>query len=187
MPVPIRNAIIVLVLCLAALASWYLRAPEEGPVSNMQTRYPDLGYYLTDAIFSGLDADGQVIYQLAAARIEEFPESDMLSLETVELTYSDIAAVPWLIRAASAQSPRDGSYIALAGDVTIESTKRDSSETARIETEDLLFEPETNFASTPGPVSLAIGASRITAIGLSAYLKDERISLESDVHAEVAR
>jgi lipopolysaccharide export system protein LptC len=141
-----------------------------------------LGYYLKDAVFRGLDTEGHIVYRLAAARIDQARDSDILELAAVEITYRDEQDVPWIIRASRARSTADRSVIELEGDVTIESSG--PGEFTRIESSDLRLEPNNYFASTSGPVRFAYGNNRIYAVGLKAYLQDERIDLESEVHAE---
>ena len=182
MTTPIRNFLILLLLAVIAGGSWLFGRKPLPTAPAPEAAEAALGYYLKDAVFSGLDADGRVIYRLAAGRIEQAPDSDMLTLESVEISYRDERAVPWIIRAAHARSSEDRAIIELEGDVTIENSG--PGQITRIESSDLRLEPGNYFASTSGPVRFAVGNTWIRAVGLKAYLRDERIDLESEVHAE---
>ena len=182
MSTPVRNILILFTLAVIAAASWLFGRKPAPSVPVRDAAQPALGYYLKDAVFRGLDTEGRVIYRLAAGRIEQAPDSDVLELEGVEISYRDSQELPWIIRASRARSTEDRAVIELEGDVTIKSS--DPGERALIESSDLRLEPGNYFASTNGPVRFAIGDTWIRAVGLKAYLKDERIDLESEVHAE---
>jgi len=185
MPVRLRNTVLFLLLGAAAFGSWLLRPAAPLRDAALDTSAPSLGYYINDAVFSGLDDDGRIIYRLVAARIEGFEDSTVLNLDDVEIRYAPELELPWRITATSARSGADQETLELAG-VIIESTTENPDERTRIEAAALSLEPKRQLVSTPGPVRFAIGASRIDAVGLSADLRAERFSLESGVYGQVA-
>lgn len=185
MPVRLRNIVLFLLLGAVAATSWLLRPLEPLPDSAAEVSDSALRYYINDAVFSGLDDDGRIIYRMAAARIEGFGDSRILNLDDVEIRYAPDLNVPWLITAATARSGGEQDFLELSG-VIIESTTEQPEERTRIEADDLRLEPKQQFASTPGPVRFSIGASIIDAVGLTADLRAERISLESGVYGHVA-
>ena len=140
---------------------------------------------MNDAVFSGLDSEGKIVFQLVAARIEGSEDSSLLNLSDVEINYAEDLDVPWLITAASAVSARDQDFLELH-DVVLQRTADSPNERARIEATDIRLEPDTQIARTSGPVRFAIGTSSIEAVGLTADLRAERFRLESGVNARIA-
>ena len=54
----------------------------------------------------------------------------------------------------------------------------------RVETDRLTVDIDTNVASTDGEVRVAVGDDWVTAIGMTAYLMEERLQLQSSVHGQ---
>jgi LPS export ABC transporter protein LptC len=181
----LRNLILSVALIAAAVASWLLRPPEEtaGPIPV--TAASERQFYILDAVFSGLDADGNVAYRLAAARIEGTEGSQQMRFHDVEINYAPNHAIPWQITAQTARRLADQNMLELT-DVVIESTSASPEEATRIEAEMLELEPDLQVASSSGPVRFAIGNNRIDAVGVNVDLRSERIRLESRVSGRVA-
>ena len=181
----IRKSALLVVLLAAAATSWLMRPTPEPAEVITRTADAKRVYYMTDAVFSGLDEQGRIIYRVAASRIEGTEEADELDLSDVEIRYVPDLDVPWLIKARSARTDAQRKVLDLT-DVVIESTSDDPSQAARIEASDIQLEPERQLASTAGPVLFAIGPSTINAVGLVADLRAETFVLESNVNARVA-
>jgi LPS export ABC transporter protein LptC len=186
MYVNVRNAVWLSLLVGAAAATWYLSrpAPEEAP-RDTGLGASSLGYYLTDAVLLGTDDSGEVFYRIVADRVEEHPRSEQLLLTSIEIEYRDEAEVPWRIRASSASGPLDRDYLDLSGDVRIESLPDSEGQRTLIEADSLRLEPQARIASTDGPVRFLVDDVWINGVGLKAYLKDDRIDLESQVNARI--
>lgn len=181
----LRKSVLFVILIAAAAASWLLRPPQEPLDVITSTAGVKRIYYMNDAVFSGLNERGEIIYRVAATRIEGSDDTDRLDLSNVEIRYVPDLNVPWLIRARSATTNADRKVLALS-DVVIESTTDDPRQAARIEASDIQLEAESQLASTSGPVRFAVGASTINAVGLIADLRAETIILESNVNARIS-
>jgi LPS export ABC transporter protein LptC len=186
MPARLRNLFLFIVLIVAAAATWLLRPAEDTENPSTGTGVSERGFYILEAIFSGLDETGKVVYRLAAARIEGSQSSEQMSFHEVEISYGQDQEIPWEITAQSARRRADGNIVELTG-VIIESISDGSEQITRIEAETLELEPDRQLASTSGPVRFIIGDNRIDAVGLTADLRNEQISLESRVSGRVAQ
>ena len=183
----LRNVFLALLLGGAAAASWYLSlAPAESPPPASSGGASDLGYYLLGAVFRGMNAEGRLVYEITADRIEEDPDQAHLRLQNVEISYFETENVPWLARAARATAPRNREFVDLEGSVTLSTTDDDTGAPTLIETEKMRFAPERYVASTDGPARVTVGGSWMDAGQLEANLKDDVIRI-SDVHASVSR
>jgi WD40 repeat protein len=54
-----------------------------------------------------------------------------------------------------------------------------------VETTSLRLEPDTFIVSSQAPVSIVMGTQRLRSIGMRAYLMDDRLELESEVHGQI--
>lgn len=181
----IRNLLLAIVLLAAAGGTWLLRPPiiEDTPVTR--TSSADRGFYILDAIFSGLDEHGELLYRLAAARIEGSEQTEQLRFHDVEIRYTQAQNVPWQITAAQASRRADTQTLELM-QVVIESTDEAAARSVRIEADSLELETDNQLAHTSGAVRFAIGANRIDAVGLMADLHNEKITMESGVSGRVS-
>jgi lipopolysaccharide export system protein LptC len=175
------------VLAAVAFTTWlYGRPPAAGgPGPSAGTPGSPLGYYVLGARLLGTDAEGRVTYRLSADRLEEIPANDSLALAGVRVEYAPPDAAPWLIRATSAISPKDGSSLELKGGVELRSGP--SSETAPtvILTDSLRFSPDTSSAESDDDVSISVGDWHLDATGFRTHLKADTLRLESNVHGKL--
>jgi len=179
----IRNVFVAVLLAAAAGSSWYWsRAGTTDDRPGEARKSLPLGYYLTDAEIIGSDETGRLLYKIWAGQAEEHPEEGRLALRNVRVEYRPVEDVPWFLTADSGEAPTDQSYIDLSGAVELANAPREQGERTLIQTQTLRFEPEAFVAGTENTVSLFLSAGRLDAVGIKAYLRDDRLELESNVH-----
>lgn len=187
MPTSLRNVLLALLLFGAAAATWYLSFPENDRTLRGDAQgAASLGYYLKGAVFRGMNAEGRLVYEINAARIQENPGADFLTLENVEITYFETEDVPWLARAAHATTPLSRAFIDLQGSVRLSSTNDAAGRQTLIEADAMRIEPDRYFAITEGPARLAVGNNWMSAGKLEADLKDDVVR-GSNVYAQISR
>jgi len=181
-----RNVVWLTLLTSGAIATWFLgRPPQNDDSPGAASTGSTLGYYLNEAVLIGTDQSGEVLYRMAAERIEENPDTEQLLLWTVELEYRDDRDVPWRVRASAALGPKTREYFDFTGGVSIERDPDSEGLKGLIEAQSLRLEPDRHFASTEGPVRFLIGDTWLHGVGLKADLKGGEIDLESDVYAQI--
>jgi lipopolysaccharide export system protein LptC len=187
MPLNLRSVTGLALLAVIAAASWLWSqyqatptAPQRDPVSVPP------GYYLSGAVLTGTDVEGRIQYRMRAGRAEERPASNTLEFSDVEIEYAPAQEIPWIVRATIATGPANLTQLELSGKVSLESS-RPGRDPLLIETTQLQFEPEQLIARSDRPVQISIGTRRIDAVGLSVYLKEDRLQLESQVHGQFLR
>lgn len=185
MPARLRNLILSVLLIAAAIGTWLLRPAESPDAQASNLAGTERGFYIRDAVFNGLDENGEVIYRLAAMRIEGSERTEQMSFHDVAISYGEDLEVPWRITAQTAHTQADGKVLELTG-VVIQSAPESTGQPTRIEADTLELEAERQLARTTGPVTFAIGGSRLDAVGLTADLRNEQINLESNVSGRVA-
>jgi LPS export ABC transporter protein LptC len=117
--------------------------------------------------------------------VEERPDEAHLRLEHVRFEYEPSEKVPWSIVASTGEAPiGTPAYLDLEGEVELTRDTAASGKPTRVETDRLRLEPDTHLASAPGPVRLWFGRYALDAVGLKAFLEDDRFELESQVHGQ---
>lgn len=178
-----RNIVISALLLAALAATWYFgRIGDVAPTASEPEISAPLGYYLKGAVLLGTNDEGHVFYRILAGQVSE-GEQASLELDRVRVEFRDSENVSWEVTAARAAAAQDRSLLELSGGVRLSSAADTGPETV-IETEHLSLEPDSYLASTSGEVAVSVGRHRLAATGMKAYLRDDRLELESKVHGQ---
>lgn len=180
------NAIVVGLLVAAAVGTWILsqRAEPEAELARTGDGTPPT-YYLRDAVMLRTDESGRVLYRIHADLAEEQPGADALLLTGVRVEYREDEQVPWHVRAGRASAWLEEQTLELEDGVELIRTPEGDGPPATVRAEQLLLEPLRHIASAEGEVWFTLGANEIVAVGLKAFLKEDRLELESDVHGRL--
>jgi LPS export ABC transporter protein LptC len=172
------------VIALLAIAWLALHGEASGPAAPETARVSaqSPGYSASDAILTETGADGVPMYTLHAAKIREQPTSRVALLDRVEMQFRDSAGQLWHGRADEARVTDQASQVDLSGNVTLSGLLPGTTEPARISTDRLRVDTHSEVVTTQDPVSLDWAGGQLTARGLIARLRDERIRLEAQVH-----
>jgi len=176
-----RSIIAFVLLAAGAFASWYLarqfQADEivEAPFDAVQR-----GYYLKSARILGTGPNGDLLYEIQAERAEQQDE-DHIAFTDVVIHYSPQSEVPWHVNADTAMIHKDAKRVLLRGHVTATSSQGFSGSDTEIRTQYLELDPENYLAETDERVQIRIGARSLTATGMLASLKENRLELKSNV------
>lgn len=177
----LRNAGGLTLLLAAAAASWYLAGSlEQTPVVDDGEAPLEQGYYLRGARILGTGDAGELIYEIEAEFAEQ-QAGDRIAFDNVRIRYSPASDVPWSLSADAATISGDRERLTLAGHVLAVSSEGFAGNVTEIRTERLDLEPEQYRAWTDERVQIRIGERSLTAIGMEALLRENRLRLESNV------
>ncbi|NCF51425.1 LPS export ABC transporter periplasmic protein LptC [Gammaproteobacteria bacterium] len=176
-----RNIVGLALLTAGALASWYLARQNRGeePVVaafDAVTR----GYYLKSARILGTGPDGHLLYEIQAESAEQ-QSDDRIWFTDVKINYSPQSEVPWAIIADTAAIHQTEKRVLLRGHVSAVSSEGFSGDETELRTQYLELEPENYLAETDQRVQIRIGTRSLTATGMLASLKDNQLTLKSNV------
>lgn len=177
----IRHILSIIVLCAAAIASWFVArsfAPAE--VTETVSDAGVYGFYLRAARILGTGDDGQLLYEIEADYAEQQDNRD-IQLQNVQITYAAEAEVPWTITSDRAMITANQDLLRLSGHVVALSNEGFAGEVTEIRTEVLEIDPDNYRAQTDARVQLRIGARSLTATGMLALLQENRLELHSNV------
>ncbi len=179
-----RNIAVTILLTAAALGSWYLarqNSEEEAVESSAEALH--LGFYVKSARILGTGPDGALLYEIQAKHAEQIGETEV-SLTNVLINYSPASDVPWIVDADSALINQGERLVRLRGHVRAISSEGFSGDETEIRTEYLELNPESYVATTDERVQIRIGARSLTATGMLASLKENQITLKSNVNGK---
>jgi LPS export ABC transporter protein LptC len=184
----IYRLLILLGLALVGVAVWLTLSPRQAePVTaqNSGPGRPDLGYSATDASVVETGVDGLPLYTLQAHQIQEDPDTNIINLSTVHMSFRDTHGNEWQTPADQAQARQDSAQIDLAGSIDLFGTPSGSDKSVHVLTDQLHVDTHTDVITAPA-VTLTWGGIVIHAPGLVVDTKDQKLSLESDLHGHFA-
>jgi LPS export ABC transporter protein LptC len=181
-----RTAVLIAVLAVAAAASWYLTRQNRDAATQQSQNIVNRGYYLKSARILGTGPDGTLLYEIKADRAEQKAD-ESIEFTDVSVRYSPQSDVPWTLSADSAIIGQDRQQVILQGNVLAVSSKGFSGDETEIETQYLEQNPETYVAETDDRVHIRIGSRSLSATGMLASLKENRLQLRSNVSGKFVR
>jgi lipopolysaccharide export system protein LptC len=182
----LRTAVLIAVLAVAAAASWYLTRQNRGTAAPQPQNIVNRGYYLKSARILGTGPDGSLLYEIRADRAEQ-KEDDSIEFTDVSVRYSPQSDVPWTVIADTATIGQDHQHVILQGNVLAVSSEGFSGDQTEIATQHLELDPETYVAETDDRVHIRIGSRSLSATGMLASLKENRLQLRSNVSGKFVR
>lgn len=172
----------LVVLALVAMATWWVvRDGEPRDPLPTATETAPAGFYMRGARLIGLGEDGEVLYRLSAAFGTQAAEDDPIALSGVTIDYAPAAEVPWHIEGGQAEVTPDRLRIRLFDGVVATSTGNAHSP-AVIRSPSLELDTDTQIASTRDEVHVETPEGTLQGVGMTAWLREDRLKLESRVH-----
>ncbi len=170
-------------LALAALAagSWWLNQRLEPGGGDVEERPARDGFYMTEAEITTAGPDGLPRYRVIADEIRQRALGGPTEFHDVRVEYNIYSPSPWLMTAPQGLLSDDQSLLELWGGVEVIGESGDHGRAA-VETERLEIDTATHVARSAVLVQLALGEQRLSGVGMVAYLLEERLQLQSEVH-----
>ena len=138
------------------------------------------GYVAINADLVDTGADGKPSFRQRAARIEQATPTSDITLEEPEFRHQGKSA--WTLNAHRGVMPPDTRQLQLAGDV--QAVGALGAAPISIRTETLAVDLAQQKLDTPASVSIQWGRNRLSATGMHADMKNDRLRLESRIHGE---
>jgi LPS export ABC transporter protein LptC len=171
---------------LAAGAWWLARDQSSAPAPSAPTAVVGTGYFLHQATVTQSDASGAPLIELTTEQATQEPNSTAVLLGPLTAHYYLARGGPWQVTADSGRLSEGATTVELEGHVTLTGLPSPHLAPAVVRTEQLSLDTATSVATTSVPVRIELGRNAVTAVGLRADLKSQRLWLESDVHGHYA-
>ena len=170
-----------LILLGLAGVSWFInRSLQPEPPARQADGTIESGYYLKDARILGTGEDGRLLYRITAISARQNASGEIV-MDNVEIKYTPSAGVQWTLIADSATLQSEQRNLSLSGNVRALSEKAFDGKDTEITTSYLEFDPDTYRAQTDARVRIRIGQRSLGATGMLALLKENKLSLKSNV------
>lgn len=170
-----------LLLAAAAAGSWWLNQRVDTlPVDGAERPAPE-GFYMTEAEITTAGPDGLPRYRVIADQIRQGSLGGPTELREVRVEYNIYSPSPWLMTAPEGRLSSDQSVLQLWGGVEVVGDSGDHGPAA-LATERLEIDTGTHVARSSVQVDLALGQQQLSGVGMVAYLLEERLQLQSEVH-----
>ena len=185
----IYRLLILFGLVLAVVAVWLMLGTGSlGPTTARSSRpaAADQGYSATDATVVETGADGLPMYTLQARQVQQDPDSNLVNLSTVHMTFRDASGGQWQARSDQAVAQQDSGQIDLTGAVDVSGIFSGADQPAHILSNTLHVDTRTDIIRTRSAVTLKWAGYVVDARGLVVNTKNHNVKLESEVHGHFA-
>ncbi len=177
-------------LCLVLLAlcssGWYFaNSPPVIKLDNQTlSATPDtIIHHLTVKQF---DSKGQLSHYLKTPLLRHIPLDNVHQLTTPNIMISRKAQSPWKIDAKFATAIHGGKQIKFTDHVIIHQQPDGAGKEATLETDELIYFPKTQLATTTKHVTIIQAGNRVESVGMNAYLAENRVQLLSNARGYYA-
>jgi LPS export ABC transporter protein LptC len=182
--------LILLGLALVGVAVWLTLAPRRAEPVAAQASGPaaaEQGYSALEASVVETGADGLPLYTLQAHQVQQNPDTDIINLSTVHMTFRDSSGRQWQGRSDTAVVQQDSSQIDLAGSIDVSGAFAGNSQPPDILTDKLHVDTQTQIIGTRSAVILKWAGVVAQARGMVVNVKENLVTLEAGVHGQVAQ
>jgi lipopolysaccharide export system protein LptC len=166
------------------MAGWLvLNGEQNGPaVQPAGPAASSPGYSARTAVLIETATDGRPMYTLRAASIWQEPDSAITTLDRVQMQFRDQAGNLWNGRADQGRLVDQSPQVELTGNVVISGLAPGTRAPLEISSDRFDVDTHTEVVTTDDPVVLDWNGQLVQARGLVARLKEQRVTLKSNVH-----
>ncbi len=127
--------------------------------------------------------DGQPRELLQSPQLTHYPQNDLTNIHAPIITYYAPNHTKWILTSLYAQSRAEHTIIQLWEQTTLRQVgSKDKRKQTTLLTQSLTYFPQQNLVQTPLSVTLLQPGTKITALGMRAYLTQEYVQLLSATH-----
>lgn len=168
---------------LAGLSSLFAYRYEPWWPTRTEVQRHDPDYWFEGFSAVRMNLEGVPIQRLTGKRLQHYPDDDSTELETARLVHYPQQGAPWVVTAERARVTEDGALVFLPGQVLAEQAPSAADPGLTLRTHDLRVLVEQEYLETDREVSITRGGDMINATGMRAFLREERLLLQSKVKA----
>ena len=175
-------------LAVAAAVTWWLaRTDDSDNLPATTTRLVQPGYYLRDATLEETDDAGRLYLRVATAKADQNPTTQEIALGPVRVDYFPAGTAPWVLTGNRGMLPAGARYVTLSDNGTMTGSPVAHRPAAVLRTSTATLDTVASLATTSAPVRIELGTQVVTATGMRADLKQQRIALEANVRGAYVR
>jgi lipopolysaccharide export system protein LptC len=164
---------------------YYSGQPLTKLLSEETSRFESPQFFLRNTILIQYEPSGNPHHLIRAREIDHLPVEDAMLLKEPEYMQFKAHAIDWQINANSGKILEGGDDVVLNDAVYIEQFSPEGELVTRLATDSLVIFSEEQIAETDDPVTITYPQSavlnKVHAVGMKAWLGEERITLLSRV------
>jgi lipopolysaccharide export system protein LptC len=169
---------VTLLISLAGLVLYFFTSMNTIKASNFdKSLLKNIDSMATNIQVKQFNGKGNVVTFLETPKAEHVPGKNIHLLTTPHIIVTEENKEPWEITAKNATAIRDGSKITFLKNVVIKQQNIDNTDSIYLKTDKITYFPHTKFATTENKITIKQAFSNATAIGMNAYLAENRIQL----------
>lgn len=175
----IRAGLVIILLALIVVFGARLvdvRAPKEKALVSTPN---DSDYYMLDAVIRQMDENGQLEYRMTSAETLHFPD-ESARLTDIHVNYKGESNNLWDLVAARGRIPAGERDILLHDGVELV-RKHEGQERIKVNTQRAWVRPDQDQVDTDVAIRATAPGQSVSATGMTLYLKQNRVILNTDV------
>ncbi len=176
LPVNVFSALLTL-LATVAFFFWVFKDDEAAGYQPSTREEAAPAWYWTNARFWNFNDEGSLEQEATATGVEHFSEEDVTFLGEPRVVSHLDEGAPWHTRAERGEVRENNDVIELSGKVEI----RKADNSLNMRTERLILDRGRELAETDMAVTITGEQGRTDAVGMRAWLKQEKVELLSKV------
>lgn len=180
-----RWKIAVFLIALVIGSTWLLHRLGDVDDKKDEIIRHDPDYYMENFTTTTMEEDGSLKNRLTADYMAHYPENDTTELNRPQLEVFRKDKQPLMIIADKGWVTSDNEVILLTGAVKIRENGQDGARKMEITTTDVRILTEQEYAETDKPATFTNRQSIITATGVRAFFREERVELLSNVQTTI--
>lgn len=168
----------LIVLAIASVVHWQDELLLEEPVSQ-QPAEDETDFFMLNATTTQFNAQGNVDHRLTAQQVTHYPNGDFTAATRPNITVIHQNNTPWNITAKHGRISQNNNIIELWDKVKL--VRKTPANELKIDTSKLTFNATEKVAHTKKAVVIVDNATHVNATGMTAYLRENRTKLLSNV------
>jgi len=181
------EVILALLAAVTAVTWWLARSDSNDDAPLTVTHMAQPGYYLREATFEETDDAGRLYLRVTTPKADQNPQSQEIALGPVRVDYFPADTAPWVLTGDRGVLPAGARSVTLSDNVTMRGSPIAHRAAAVLHTSTATLDTVTSVATTVAPVRIEFGSQVVTATGMRADLKRDRVALESNVRGTYVR
>lgn len=166
-----------LTLLSLACLGWYLASKPATLQFDQKTLDNTIDIVISNLVVSQYDDTGHLTHYLKTPLLQHIPLHATHVLTKPYILVTQDTKTPWEIQSKHAVALYNGKQITFSDEVSIHQNESSKTPASDLKTQELVYFPESKFATTSKKIIFTQQGSVITSMGMNAFLDENRVQL----------
>jgi LPS export ABC transporter protein LptC len=171
-------------LLVVAGSGWFLKQQSAEPAGATRDG-SSYDSFVRNMNLRAMDKDGNLKYHVRADLMTHLPDAKRYDLDQPRVRFLHTDGSEWHVRSTKGQTTASGDRVWLLGQVDINRPATEAAAAMRIETSDLLVQPDSETAETQAAARITSKNHRVDSVGLRADFRNKTLELHSQVRSRI--